>query len=367
MLEEKKKKNKGIISIIIIILLLSTLIGSGLFVYKSNSKSGHIKAQNTADSSKNISLNISTNSLLEAKEKLRTENQDNSRNIISSNPDNNSNITIKNQSQLTLPVATTGTEIVKTDKPADTGKSILELVNRPDRDKLFNPPIPFSMKVFGYNKSAGKVVALTFDDGPSKEFTKKYVDILKSMDVKATFFVIGKNAAKFPDLLKYISESGNEIGIHSYNHFFMPKMKPEQMADELYSTQKIIVDVTGSKSSLFRPPYGAFNETLLKISNALGLHVVLWNVDPDDWKNPGIQNIVNRIVSHAKDGSVILMHEGKPETIAALPQIIEKLKAEGYGFVTVSELLNYGKNKAENGNEFDKSTLQQQNSVSNTN
>lgn len=352
MIVEKKQKNKGILSIIVIILLLSIIIGSGLFIYINILKSEHIKASIAADNSKNISLNSSANILLNTKDKQKNENQNKESKILSNNS------TASNNNQAQTDISTNASTIAaEVNKTAVINNSILNLVNKPDRDKLFNPPIPFSKKVFGYNKNAGKVVALTFDDGPSNEFTKKYVDILKSMNVKATFFVVGKNAAKFPALLKYISENGNEIGIHSYSHYYMPKMKPEQMTDELYKTQKIIVDATGSKSSLFRPPYGAFNTTLLEISDALGLHVVLWNVDPYDWMKPGIQNIVNRIISRTKDGSIILMHEGKPETLAALPKIIEKLKSEGYGFVTISELLNYEKS----------ANKQQQNTASNAN
>ncbi|EIW00841.1 polysaccharide deacetylase family sporulation protein PdaB [Thermoanaerobacter siderophilus] len=242
-------------------------------------------------------------------------------------------------------------QIDNLDKDYGISTFIFKLLNKSEIEKLFGPPIPFNKRVFGYNKSAGKVVALTFDDGPIPEYTEKYVDILKSMEVKATFFVIGKNAQKHPELLKYIYENGNEIGLHSYSHFNMSKMKPEQMVEELYKTQKIVVESTGVKPILFRPPYGAFNKTLLEISDALGLHVVLWNVDPDDWRSPAVENVVNRVISHTKNGSVILMHEGKTNTLAALPQIIEKLKSEGYSFVTVSELLNYEKNNIANNNQ----------------
>ncbi|WP_434639651.1 polysaccharide deacetylase family protein [Thermoanaerobacterium thermosaccharolyticum] len=236
--------------------------------------------------------------------------------------------------------------LVKNNISRDTSiisnNNILLLLNRSNRNELFNSPSPINSNIFSINKKAGKIVALTFDDGPSKEFTKKYVDVLKSLNVKATFFVVGKMAEKNPDLLKYIADNGNEIGLHSYSHQYMPKMSPQQIIDELYKTQAIIVNATGIKPDLFRPPYGAFNNTLLKIANALGLHVVLWTVDPDDWKNPGISNIINTTVSKTSHGSVILMHEGKAETLAALPQIVERLKSKGYSFATISELMNAG-------------------------
>ncbi|TCW36059.1 polysaccharide deacetylase family sporulation protein PdaB [Thermohydrogenium kirishiense] len=223
---------------------------------------------------------------------------------------------------------------------AISDNDILSLVDRNNRNELFESPIPLNTPVFSSNKKAKKLLALTFDDGPSKNFTKKYVDTLRGLNIKATFFVVGKMAEKNPNLLKYIAENGDEIGIHSYSHKYMPLMPPEQMIDELYKTQAIVVNTTGIKPDLFRPPYGAFNSTLVKISNALGLHVVLWTVDPDDWKRPGIPNIINAIVSKSSSGSVILMHEGNSETLAALPQIVVKLRSKGYSFVTVSELMN---------------------------
>lgn len=229
------------------------------------------------------------------------------------------------------------TSIISSNAISDN--EILSLVDRSNRNELFESPMPLNTPIFSSNKKANKLLALTFDDGPSKEFTKKYVDVLKSLNVKSTFFIVGKMAEKNPNLLTYIAENGNEIGIHSYSHKYMPLMTPEQMIDELYKTQEIVVNTTGVKPDLFRPPYGAFNNTLVKISNALGLHVVLWTVDPDDWKRPGIQNIINTIVSKSSSGSVILMHEGNSETLAALPQIIVKLRSEGYSFVTVSELM----------------------------
>jgi polysaccharide deacetylase family sporulation protein PdaB len=216
---------------------------------------------------------------------------------------------------------------------------ILKLVDRPNRNKFFNPPIPFNKKTIGSKPSSGKEIALTFDDGPFPFYTERYVNLLKSMDVKATFFVIGKHAERHPELLRYIIENGNEIGLHSYSHLNMKKLKPEKMVEELYKTQQIVVEATGVKPTLFRPPFGAYNFTLIEISNALGLKVVLWNVDPDDWKNPSVENVVTRVLSHTKDGAIILLHEGKPNTLAALPQIIENLKEKGYKFVTVSELL----------------------------
>ncbi|MGB9780585.1 polysaccharide deacetylase family sporulation protein PdaB [Caldanaerobacter sp.] len=216
---------------------------------------------------------------------------------------------------------------------------IIKLVDRPERDKLFAPPIPFNKKTLGSKPSSGKEIALTFDDGPFPFYTERYVDLLKSMDVKATFFVIGKHAEKHPELLKYILENGNEIGLHSYSHLNMKKLKPEKIVEELYKNQQIVVEATGIKPTLFRPPFGAYNFTLIEISNALGLKVVLWNVDPDDWRNPSVENVVNRVLSHTKDGAIILLHEGKPNTLAALPQIIKDLKEKGYKFVTVSELL----------------------------
>ncbi|SHF11829.1 polysaccharide deacetylase family sporulation protein PdaB [Thermoanaerobacter uzonensis DSM 18761] len=343
-----RQKNRSIIYTLIIVFLMLVLIGSAAFAYKYMFEDRYVQVNSTTKIWNTPSDKEKSSSPLQQQPNT-TKNQEK----------NNSKQTSSNQNSVN-PNTTKDTKVSDTtngpheenispqidnlDKDYGISTFIFKLLNKSEIEKLFGPPIPFNKRVFGYNKSAGKVVALTFDDGPIPEYTEKYVDILKSMEVKATFFVIGKNAQKHPDLLKYIFENGNEIGLHSYSHFNMSKMKPEQMVEELYKTQKIVVESTGIKPTLFRPPYGAFNKTLLEISDALGLHVVLWNVDPDDWRNPAVESVVNRVISHTKNGSVILMHEGKINTLAALPLIIEKLKSEGYSFVTVSELLNYEKN-----------------------
>lgn len=344
----RRKKNKNIIYTLTILFLLLVLISSTAFAYKYIFYNKNVQV-NSAIKIWDMSSGSEKNFPIPQQQSNTTKNQEKNDSSQTTSTQNSINSNITNESQTDnisniSPDKNTSLPIDNIDKDYSIGTLIFKLIDKSEVEKLFGPPIPFEEKVFGYNKSAGKVVALTFDDGPVPEYTEKYVDILKSMEIKATFFVIGKNAKRHPELVKYIYENGNEIGLHSYSHFNMSKMKPEQIVDELYKTQKIIFESTGVKPTLFRPPYGAFNKTLLKISDSLGLHVVLWNVDPDDWQSPTPESIILRVTRHTKNGSVILMHEGKINTLAALPQIIEKLKAEGYSFVTVSELLNYGKN-----------------------
>ncbi|MDI6603892.1 MAG: polysaccharide deacetylase family protein [Thermoanaerobacteraceae bacterium] len=316
----KSVKKQRIIFYAFLIVFLSILVGSGVFYYN-----------NTLKKPRNLTKNVlpTASSVIEKNNNKdeNTTNFDKKSEPTTSTPVDKTNISQNNDTHVPENIANSGID-----------NQILNLVNKSNRDQIFNDLIPFE-KPFSVNSKAGKIIALTFDDGPSNEFTKKYVDLLKSMNINGTFFVIGKNAEKHPELLKYIYENGNEIGLHSYSHPFMSKLTPEQMVDELYKTQEIVYNATGEKPSLFRPPYEAYNKTLLQISNALGLHVVLWSVDPDDWKKPGIESIVNRILLKVKPGSVILLHEGKPETFAALPQIIQKLKSEGYSFATVSNLM----------------------------
>jgi polysaccharide deacetylase family sporulation protein PdaB len=316
----KSVKNQRIIFYVFLIVFLSILIGSGIFYFNNILKKPGNLTKNVLPTASSV---IEKNNNKDE----NTANFDRKSEPTTSTPMDKINISQNNNTHVPENIANSGID-----------NQILNLVNKSNRDQIFNDLIPFE-KPFSVNSKAGKIIALTFDDGPSNEFTKKYVDLLKSMNINGTFFVIGKNAEKHPELLKYIYENGNEIGLHSYSHPFLPKLTPEQMVDELYKTQEIVYNATGEKPSLFRPPYGAYNKTLLQISNALGLHVVLWSVDPDDWKKPGIESIVNRILLHVKPGSVILLHEGKPETFAALPQIIQKLKAEGYNFLTVSNLM----------------------------
>ncbi|MGH2937501.1 MAG: polysaccharide deacetylase family protein [Solirubrobacterales bacterium] len=181
-----------------------------------------------------------------------------------------------------------------------------------------------------------KVVALTFDDGPS-EYTDRYLDVLREKDVPATFFEIGQEMPGREATMRRILAEGDEIGDHTMNHVEYPGYA--QMA----GAAERIKAYTGFQPCLFRPPGGAENSTVIETAGSLGLKTITWDVDPRDWSLPGTAEIYSNIVDHAKPGAIILMHDGggpRDETLAALPEIIDTLRARGYGFETVSALLS---------------------------
>ncbi len=187
-------------------------------------------------------------------------------------------------------------------------------------------------KVTTWNKQ----VALTFDDGPSLYYTPELLDGLKKRGIHCTFFMVGQNAARYPDYVKRIHDEGHEIGNHSWDHARLTTLSYDGIVSEFNRTKKAIYDACGAYPTLFRSPYGAYNSTVL---SAAGLPQILWSVDPEDWARPGKSVVTQRIVDNAFDGAIILCHDIHPDTPAAALAAIDILQAKGYKFVTVTELL----------------------------
>ena len=187
-----------------------------------------------------------------------------------------------------------------------------------------------------------KVIALTFDDGPHPKETYEVLDILKKHNVKATFFVAGKPVNWYTDVfLKTVSE-GHEIGNHTFNHTNISNLSKSQIEREIIECEKIIYDLTGKKTNIFRPPYGKYNEKELKeIAIENGYNIVLWaTLDVMDWKNPSAYEIAKTIVDKAENGDIILLHDyGTNNTVEALDILIPKMKEKGFEFVTVSDII----------------------------
>lgn len=180
-----------------------------------------------------------------------------------------------------------------------------------------------------------KLIALTFDDGPSS-YTPGFLDVLKSKGVRGTFFVLGQQVAAYPEYARRIVREGHEIASHSWKHDLYPS------AADLRQTSATIKAVTGFKPCSFRPPGGAQNSSVVAGAGASGMKTILWDVDPFDWRLPGTGAIANTIIRGSRNGSIVLTHDGggpRSQTLSALPQIIDALRARGYGFTTVSELL----------------------------
>ncbi|MGF7047541.1 polysaccharide deacetylase family sporulation protein PdaB [Paenibacillus sp. DS2015] len=200
--------------------------------------------------------------------------------------------------------------------------------------------------------SANKQIALTFDDGPDSIKTPKILDLLKQYEAKATFFVVGNRAEKLPDIVKRAQQEGHEIGNHSYSHPAFSRSSIKGMKSELDRTQEIIYKATGHKATLYRPPGGSYNESVVNICKQNELLMILWSWDQDtkDWASPGVGRIVNKVIQNVHDGDIILMHDyvhKSSQTVEALAKILPELKRRGYSFVTVSELLT---NKEESDN-----------------
>lgn len=189
---------------------------------------------------------------------------------------------------------------------------------------------------------------MTFDDGPSIH-TEKILSILGLHETQATFFLLGKNAEQFPRLVKQIYKEGHEIGNHSYSHESLIFKSLTFIRQEIETTDQIIRQSGYEGTIHFRSPYGRKLIGLPWVLYQSNRPHILFDVIPDDWASPGVSTIVDRILSQVKPGSIILCHDGngdnkgqdRSQTVEAIPIIVEKLKAEGYRFVTISELLRY--------------------------
>ncbi len=190
-----------------------------------------------------------------------------------------------------------------------------------------------------YGDPAKKQIALTFDDGPHPKYTPKLLAILKRYHVKATFFVVGEMAQKYPRLVKEQVAAGHSIGNHTFHHVNLTKIPIEDVATEIKACGKVIQSITGQTPHLFRPPGGDYDRAVAEASAALGYVMVLWTDDPGDYASPGTKTIENRVLDKVTNGGIILIHSGIQQTVDVLPQIIRYLKDKGYEFVTVDEML----------------------------
>ena len=184
-------------------------------------------------------------------------------------------------------------------------------------------------------------VALTFDDGPIPDYTPALLDALKERGVPATFFLLGSQVTKHPEIVTRMYEEGHLIGNHSYNHPILSNIGRNRAFGELERTSDGIEEITGSRPRVLRPPYGVQNETVLAMARELDMSVILWSVDPRDWQYRDAETVRDHVVSHVNDGSVILLHDVRRSSIDAAVLIIDALTAQGYTFVTVEELFQH--------------------------
>jgi peptidoglycan-N-acetylglucosamine deacetylase len=190
--------------------------------------------------------------------------------------------------------------------------------------------------------NGAKVVALTFDDGPWPGSTKAILKILKANGIKATFYEVGRQARRMPALSRAVADAGMEMGNHSETHpLSLGRLSAKGVAQEIERAQHDITKASGKAPKSFRPPGGNTTAAMYPVLSKLGIRWVQWDVDTDDWKRPSAGKIVSRVVRNVRPGAVVLMHDGggnRSHTVQALPEIIKRLKAMGYTFVTIDQL-----------------------------
>lgn len=189
-----------------------------------------------------------------------------------------------------------------------------------------------------------KVMALTFDDGPNPNYTPQILDVLKQFHAKATFFVLGARVEKYPELARREAMEGHELANHSFSHVKLSRLTAEKLQQEIEKAQQIIFDTTGQTPHLFRPPRGYYNEMIVNTAKQSGYTVIMWSWHQDtrDWSRPGVEKIVSRVVTNARNGDIVLFHDhggDRRQTIEALKIILPELEDRGYQFVTISELI----------------------------
>lgn len=184
--------------------------------------------------------------------------------------------------------------------------------------------------------TAKRKVALTFDDGPDPDYTEKLLDGLKKRDVKATFFLLGKQVDAYPEIVKRMYKEGHVIGNHSYDHVNLATLSDTDAANQIKRTNEAIHKITGKYPQYLRPPFG--NEPQNQ-DCAKDMITVLWDVDPLDWCCGSSSNVVCKVIKSVKEGDIILLHDASKSSVEAALQIVDELTEKGYEFVTVEELI----------------------------
>jgi peptidoglycan/xylan/chitin deacetylase (PgdA/CDA1 family) len=237
---------------------------------------------------------------------------------------------------------------------AAAGPAVVPTPTPPSKESLneasMAKPQAESSMTGSVNCAKTKCVALTYDDGPGPE-TGRLLDILADHNARATFFCLGSNASAHPELLQRMRNEGHLVANHTWSHRDLTAMSSTKITDQLVRTQREITQSIGQVPTLMRPPYGATDTQVASIAGTLGLAVVRWNVDTQDERDSDPRVIADRTVSQAKPGAIILMHDVHDATVDATPEILRRLTAKGYTFVTVPEL--YGSRGAQPGRTYD--------------
>lgn len=207
------------------------------------------------------------------------------------------------------------------------------------RDKFINVFSPKKELPIYSVEREDKKISLTIDAAWGDESTLDILDILDKYNVRATFFLVGFWVDKYPNQVVEIDKRGHEIGNHSTTHPNMSTLSKEQIVKELSITEKKISDITKKKPNLFRPPFGDYNDSLINVAKDLGYYTIQWDIDSLDWKELGIEPVIDKVLKNVSSGSIILFHNNAQYIKEYLPIIIERLQNKGFDIVPVSELI----------------------------
>ena len=229
-------------------------------------------------------------------------------------------------------LASAGAALIATARPAQAAPLALSLPRTSSTDIV----------TVRHGPSHAPYLAMTFDDGPHPSLTPALLDTLRARDIRATFFVIGSVAAHYPDVIRRIADEGHEIGNHTWSHAFLKSLDDDAILDEIDRTSGLIETLTGRAPALLRPPYGALSpRQRAMVHETRALPSVLWSVDPEDWADPGAEVVTTRILSGAQPGAIVLSHDIRPGTVAAMPDTLDRIRDRGLAFMPMSRLLGH--------------------------
>lgn len=191
-------------------------------------------------------------------------------------------------------------------------------------------------------KRDNKAVSLTFDAAWGNEDTQQLIDIFEEYNIKATFFVVGDWAEKYPESVKALHDAGHEVMNHSDDHAHFAQLSSSEITSNITACNEKIAAITGVTPTLFRAPYGEYDDNVISTINSMGIHTIQWDVDSLDWKDLSASEIYDRVTSRVQPGSIVLFHNAALHTPEALPSIIEFLLQNGYSIVPVSEIILTG-------------------------
>jgi peptidoglycan/xylan/chitin deacetylase (PgdA/CDA1 family) len=246
------------------------------------------------------------------------------------------------QTGCTTPKKTAGGDVAETRRAVVPGADgITRGLRNGDYYQIPKVPPPGARNTYNSVRVNGPYLAITFDDGPHPQNTPRLLNILKERNVKATFFVVGQLAKEYPNIIRRILAEGHEIGNHTMSHPTITKLSEDRLKREIGGTHQALVDIAGYHTRIFRPPGGATNATLKqRFYDEYGYCTIMWSVDPNDWKRPGVSVVTSRLVNGAHNGAILLVHDLHAPSVDAMPNTLDTLLTKGYRFVTVSQLIN---------------------------